>query len=504
MRVALIFNPFKYKVHEENLQIVQKYFGMFPPLSLAWVAAIAEGAGHKVTIIDARTLELTKEETLDRLMEFKPDILGFMMTTYMFPETLEWIRFFKKQLKLPVLIGGYNLRVYPIESLSHSEIDFGCIKHAINTVPQLLRELETSRNFKEVIGLAYKENGKIFVNSPDKEPIDFNSFPFPARHLLPNELYAEFPTQRTNFSVMVTSLGCPYACSFCEAGKTHYSSRIPELVVEEMQECYTKYKIREIDIFDYEFTAIRKRVEEICDRMIEKRLDIEWACRSRVDTVDERLLDKMKQAGCCRIYFGIESGCQELLDRVNKGITLEQIRKTIYLTKSKGIQALGFFLVGAPGETRDTFKQTLRFAKELDLDYVQFSKCLAKPLTSLWKEMVEETGKDYWRNWILGKETDHELPRSWTKLSNNEVNRLAKWAYIKYHTRPARLLKSVLQVRSLKELKRKFFAFLDMLIKQKNNSMENPDFKAYNEFSKIRKKRTILALVKEISLKDSG
>jgi radical SAM superfamily enzyme YgiQ (UPF0313 family) len=238
--------------------------------------------------------------------------------------------------------------------------------------------------------------------------------------------------------------------------------------------------------------------------MITKRLDIEWACRSRVDTVDERLLDKMKQAGCSRIYFGIESGCQELLDRVNKGITLEQIRKTIYLTKSKGIQALGFFLVGTPGETRDTFKQTLRFAKELDLDYVQFSKCLAKPLTPLWKQMVEETGKDYWRNWILGKETDHELPRPWTKLSNNEVNRLAKWAYIKYHTQPTRLLKSVLQVRSLKELKRKFFAFLDMLIKQKNNSMENPDFKAYNEFSKIRKKRTVLALVKEISLKDSG
>ena len=481
MRFALIFNPFKYKVHEENLKIVQKYFGLFPPLSLAWVAAIAERAGHKVTIIDARSLNLTKEEVLDRLKEFKPDILGFMMTTYMFPETLEWIGFFKENLKIPVLIGGYNLRVYPVESLSHLEIDFGCLKQAINTVPQLLNELETGRrNFKDIVGLIYKENGQIRVNPPDPETIDFNAFPFPARHLLPNRLYAEFPSQRKNFTVMVTSLGCPFSCNFCEAGRTPYSPRSPQLVVDEMEECYTKYKIREIDIFDYDFTIIRQRVEQICDEIIKRELDIEWACRSRIDEIDEKLLHTMKQAGCQRIYFGIESGCQEILNKMNKGIRLEQIRETIYLTRSKGIQTLGFFLIGAPGETKDTFKQTFKFAKKLDLDYVQFSKCLAKPLTPLWKQMIKETGKDYWRDWILGKEMDHELPKPWTELSNDEINYLAKWAYIKYYVRPIRLMKSVVQVRSLREFKRKFFAFLDMLFKQESKALEDKNFKAYS------------------------
>ena len=207
MRLALVFNPFRYKVHEENLRIVQKYFGMFPPLSLAWVAAIARDAGHEVTIVDARTLRLTKEEVRERLKEFKPDIMGFMMTTYMFVDTMEWIRYLKKELQVPVVVGGYNLRVYPRESISHPEIDYGVVEQALETLPQLLSALEGRRKLEDVVGLVYKDNGRIMLNAP--RPVSFEKFPFPARDLLPNDLYAEFPTERKNFTVMVTSLGCP-------------------------------------------------------------------------------------------------------------------------------------------------------------------------------------------------------------------------------------------------------------------------------------------------------
>ncbi|GAG13771.1 unnamed protein product, partial [marine sediment metagenome] len=182
--------------------IVQRYFGLFPPLSLAWVAAIAEKAGHKVIIVDARTLRLSKEEVFARLKEFQPDIMGFMMTTYMFRETLEWIGYLKKRLKIPVVVGGYNLRVYPRESLCHQEIDFGVVEHAYYTIPLLFKELERGRNFAEVPGLIYKENGQIKV-TPHPQRINFDDFPTPARHLLPNDLYAEFPTERKNFTVMV-------------------------------------------------------------------------------------------------------------------------------------------------------------------------------------------------------------------------------------------------------------------------------------------------------------
>ena len=350
MRLALIFNPFGYKLHEENLRIVQRYFGLFPPLSLTWVAAIAERAGHDVTIIDARTLQLSPEEVLERLQQWKPDVIGFMMTTYMFRETLDWIRYLRGGLPgARVMVGGYNLRVYPTESVTPPEIDFGCVNSAYYTVPRLLEELDGGCHFDDVPGLVYKRNGEVVVtDSPPDE--NFDDYPNPARHLLPNELYAEFPTERKNFTVMVTSKGCPMKCMFCEAGRTKYNPRSVETVINEIQECYDKYGVREIDIFDYEFLIDRKRAKEICQEIQRRKLDILWACRARIDSVDEELLKEMAASGCGRVYFGIESGDQDMLDRINKGITLEQVRETIRATKKHGIRALGFFLVGSPGK----------------------------------------------------------------------------------------------------------------------------------------------------------
>lgn len=479
MRFALIFNPFSYKVHEENLKIVQKYFGLFPPLSLAWVAAIAKQAGHEVTIIDARTLQLSKQEAFEILKKFNPDIMGFMMTTYMYRETLSWIEYMKERLDIPVVVGGYNLRVYPEESVAPAAIDFGVKEHAYYTIPALLKELEGDKNFESVPGLVYKENGVTKIN-PHPQKIEFDKFPNPARYLLPNELYAEFPTERRNFTVMVTSLGCPHKCHFCEAGGTPYSPRKPEIVVDEIEECYEKYGIREIDVFDYDFTIDRKRLIKICREIRKRDLNIIWACRSRIDTVDDELLDEMKMAGCHRIYYGIESGSQEILDKLNKKITLKQIRQTIKATKKRGIMALGFFLVGVPGETRETFKKTLKFSKKLNLDYVQYSKCLAKPLTPLWKEMIEKTGHDYWKEWILGIEEDRAVARPWTELTNEEIDEIARKAYISFHYRISFIIKAVIKVRSLSEFKRKLFGFFDMGFGQEKTSKKDDKFTAYH------------------------
>ncbi len=481
MKVALIFNPFSYKLHEENLRIVQRYFGLFPPLSLAWVAAIAERAGHEVTIVDARTLQLTPDEVIKRLQQWKPDVLGFMMTTYMYRETLDWIRYLRGGLpKAKVMVGGYNLRVYPEESVMPEEIDFGCLNSAYHTVPRLLEELEGGQHFDDVPGLIFKRNGTVVQTAPGPEP-DFDDYPNPARHLLPNELYAEFPTERKNFTVMVTSKGCPRACTFCEAGQTKYNPRSISTVIAEIQECYDKHGVREIDIFDYEFLINRKRAMGICKEIQNHNLDILWACRARIDSVDDELLKEMAASGCGRIYYGIEAGDQEMLDRVNKGITLEQVRESIKLTKKHGIRPLGFFLVGSPGETRETINKSVKFAKSLDLDYVQFSKTTAKPLTSMWHDMVKETGYDYWREYILGNTEERPLPRPWTELTNDEIDELAKRCYLKFHVRFWFLVKHTLKVRSWSEFKRKFLAFLDMVFRQEKTSKADHAFKCYGE-----------------------
>ncbi|MBN1669878.1 MAG: B12-binding domain-containing radical SAM protein [Kiritimatiellae bacterium] len=481
MKVSFVFNPFSYKLHEENLRIVQRYFGLFPPLSQAWVAAIAEKHGHDAEIIDARTLRLTPEQVVAHLKERKPDVVGAMMTTYMFRETLGWLEYIKENLpKVKIVVGGYNLRVYPKESVTPAAIDFGCFNSAYHMFPALLDALENNGNLDDVPGLIYKKGGEIIQTDYGEDP-DFNLYPNPARHLLPNELYAEFPTERKNFTVMVTSKGCPRGCLFCEAGRTRYNPRRVETVINEMQECYDKYGVREIDIFDYEFLIDRKRAEGILDEMIKRKLDLIWACRARIDSVDEALLKKMKESGCSRVYFGIESGLQEMLDRVHKGITLEQVRETIRLVRKHGIRALGFFMTGLPGETRETLRQTVKFAMSLDLDYVQFSKTTAKPLTSLWKKLVDDTGYDYWKEYILGNAEEAALPRPWTELTNDEIDELTRRAYVRYHSRPFFLLRHVLKLRSFDEFKRKFMAWLEMKFRQELVSKKDEHFVAYGE-----------------------
>jgi radical SAM superfamily enzyme YgiQ (UPF0313 family) len=488
LRLALVFNPFAYKLHEENLRVVQRFFGLFPPLSLCWVAGIAERAGHEVTLIDARTLKLTPPQVVAQLRRFRPDLIGFMMTTYMFRETLTWARFIKNELKTPIIFGGYNLRVYPKESLMNDVADFGCVNSALLTVPRLLAELSDGRRFESVPGLVFKRDGEIVQTASPETEERFADYPMPWRRGLPHELYEEFPTERKNFTVMVTSKGCPRTCTFCEAGGTLYNPRTPEQVVDEMELCRREYGIREIDIFDYEFSINRKRTVAICDEIVRRKLDILWACRARIDSVDEEVLRKMRAAGCGRIYYGIESGVQTILDVVNKGITLEQIRATIHETKAQGIRPLGFFLVGSPGETKETFDQTMRFAKGLKLDYIQFSKLTAKPLTSMWRELVKQTGHDYWKEYILGQTEEQALPRPWVNFSNDQIDHLTKWAYIRFHARPGFLLRHTLKVRSWGEFKRKVRGFFEMLFKQEEHGEDwfkkNEPFEAYNPYLK--------------------
>ncbi len=485
MRLALVFNPFSYKLHEENLRVVQRFFGLFPPLSLAWVAGIANRAGHEVTIVDARTLQLKKADVVDRLRAFKPDIVGFLMTTYMFRETLEWAEYIKKELKVPILFGGYNLRVYPKESLLNDVADFGCVNSALHTVPRLFEELEGARRLDYVPGLVYKNDRGGIIQTPSLDVEEkFTDYPMPWRESLPNDLYEEFPTERKNFTVMVTSKGCPHQCTFCEAGQTSYNPRTVQQIVDEMEHCYKEYNIREIDIFDYEFPLHRKRTLGVCAEIKRRGLDILWACRSRIDSVDEDVLREMASAGCGRIYYGIESGFQDTLDEMHKGITIAQIRDTIRMTKEFGIRPLGFFLTAVPGETKRTFGETLKFAKSLDLDYVQFSKLTAKPLTGLWRDLVKNGGYDYWKEYILGNAAEAALPRPWTELTNEEIDKLTKRAYVRYHARPGFLFRHILKVRSFEEFKRKFLGFFEMVFAQENRSekwlKKHREFKAYN------------------------
>lgn len=455
MKIAFVFAPFDHKRFEEDIDVVSREFTQPPPLGLAYAAAIAEQHGHQVIIIDANVKpRLTKEEVTNKIVDFGAQMVGFLLTAYMFYQTLEWIKFIKQHTRLPVLVGNVLLDLYPREVMTYAEIDYGIIGPATKNLPMLLYNLEKRRTLDNIEGLAFKQNGKVCINFPSSLEEDFENLPFPARHLLPNEKYYTVISKRKNFTIMITSKGCPSRCGFCYVKNIPYSYQSVEKTVDEIEECYRKHNIREIEFFDPLFTLNKQRVINISQQIRKRNLDVIWACRSRVDTVDGELLDEMKAGGCHRIYYGIESSCQEILNVVSKGITLDRIRSTVDLTKSKGILVLGFFLIGAPGDTIETVSSTINFALSLNLDYAQFHKTIAKPGTILYEQVKQATGRDYWREYILGEAQEERIPSPWTSLTEEDIEKLTIKAYRKFYFKPSRLTKIILGINSFHELAR--------------------------------------------------
>ena len=466
MKIALIHCPIMHKVFSENLKVVDEEFCLAPPISLAYVAAILEKSEHEVILIDAHALRLTKESTLSRLFKFKPEVLGFRMDTYQFHETLEWIKYFKANMDILVIAGGKNLLLYPKETLAHREIDYGVIGEAVNVLPRLLSALKGNDDIDNIEGIVYRNDEGVRINPVSIKSLDFNSYPFPSRHLLPNDKYYSFISQKKNFTVMVTTKGCPFKCSFCAIKSLPYLERTPQNVVDEIEECCNKFMVKEIDFFDAVFTFNRKRTLEICRKIKERSLNFEWSCRTRVDLVDKELLVAMASSGCRQIYYGIESGNEGVLKSINKKISFEQVKYIVSETKKLGIRTLGFFMIGNPKETRANLKETIDFMTGLDLDFVQICKTIAKPGTDLDGLLIEKTGKDFWREFVAANssEINCSFPAPWLEFSQKEQEDYVKLAYLNFYFRPSHIVKIALKIRSLSELMRYIRVSLRMLL----------------------------------------
>lgn len=466
MKIGLIFPPYSHRKFEENLPTVSEEFGVYPPLGLAYAASILENAGHEVILVDARALKLSKEDTLKRIREFSPDMLGFMLTTYMFRLTLDWIKFFKQKTGLPIIVGNINLTLYPKETMSHKEIDYGIIGSALNPLPLLIKAIENNTGLKKIKGIAYKVKNKIVIQPPSNLKEELNNLPYPARHLLPNHLYYQFISKRKNFTIMITTMGCPGQCSFCYLKKIPYQERSLKSIIGEILECYNKYKVREIDFFDPSMTNNKKRLKKLCEMILKQDLDLHWSCRARVDQVDEELLSLMAKAGCKRIYYGIESGCQEVLNKNKKGITLKQIEDAIRLTKRNNIQALGFFMTGQIGDTKQSILESINFAKKIGLDYIQACRTISKPKTDLDYLMQQNTHYDYWKNYVLGTVEEKRIPTPWTNLTEEEKFKLTRKMYKEFYFRPIYIIRNISKIKSKHELTRYIRTAFDIFKKR--------------------------------------
>lgn len=464
MKVALIYPQFYPEEHWSTIEAQERNLGLFPPLSLAYVASILEKYGHQVIIIDAVALKLSLPQVIEEIKQFNPDILGFTITTYLFHQTLSWVRRIKEEIDLPVIVGGVHVGIYPRETMFHREIDFAVIGDAELSLPQFMEALKKQNGFEKINGLCFRRNSDIVINDKTSKVNNLNDIPFPARHLLKNDEYYSIVSRNKNFTVMITSRGCPFKCIFCDQGQRKPLLRSASNVINEIEECYHKFNIREIDFFDPSFTIDKQRVIEICKQIRNRNLDVIWSLRTRIDTVDEELLEEMSESGCIRIMYGIESAVPSILKTLNKQVNIPRIKEIIRLTHKKGIEAFGFFIIGSPGETPQTIKETIRFAKESDLNHVQFTRLTAFPGTELYNRYLDKYKFDYWRQYVLDPSIKKTLPLVDTEISIQEANQFVRIAYLSFYLRPIRIIRIILKIRSFRQFRRSMIALFDMLL----------------------------------------
>lgn len=470
----LLINP--------NLSLSERY-GMLArvgpttePLGLAYLAAAVRKAGHEVKIIDAAASHCKPPDLVRELKKENYDIIGITLMTPMYLCAMEVVRSIKKvDKKIKIIVGGPHVTVTPEETLRNNrDIDYAVLGEGEYTVVELIDAIKSSKeNLSEIRGIAFfdKRENKVVITAPRPFEPHIDRLPLPARALLPMKLYTPTPTyyQKLPAYLVLTTRGCPFRCLYCSKifGNTiRYHS--VERVIEEINILIKEYAAKEIIFRDDSFTTNKKYVVKLCKEMIKQGINkkIQWMCVTRVDLVDEELLRIMKKAGCWSIHFGAESGSQRLLDIARKGITIDQIRTAFSLTRRLGIKTKAFFMLGLPTETREESLQTIKFAKELDPDGVQFTITVPYPGTKLF-ELAQKSGhikslrwEDYqsWGGW-----TNKDLVYVTEGRTQEELKELQKLALREFYLRPKIILRSILGIRSWHILKSYLYGGLALI-----------------------------------------
>ena len=390
--VLLVYPFFKFKRDRSVFR--------FPPLGIAYIAAALRQAGHSVTLLDCTFLQ--REEALNRAEAAHADVVGLYCMVTMLDDCLLFARRLRSQASL--LIAGGPLPTCNPE-LFLEDFDVVVRGEAEATMVELLEAIRDGDDLSNVAGIIYKERR---TEGPSWRPIqtgerpfikELDRLPFPARELLPNDQYIRYGRKKYGYSIttVMSTRGCPYRCEFCSnvVFGGSYRERSPSGVVDEI-EAALALGYERISFADDVFTMKKARVIAICDEILARGLHFHWECLGRVDSIDLATALKMKQAGCTRIYFGIESADEDILRLMDKKITPAQARQAVDASHKAGLEVGAFFIVFYPGESKATVLKTLRFASALPLDYLGLSLPYPLPGTRL-HERVKDRIFRSWR-----------------------------------------------------------------------------------------------------------
>lgn len=407
----------------------------FPPLGIQTLAPVVREHGHEVRMFDTCHPRMKEEHITSAVKEERPDVLALsFISTTTYPAAKSMASKLKAAApEIPVIFGG------PFASMNADRILNDCphvdcigVGEGEELLPDYLDHLDDP---SAVAGLVHRSGGEIVRNEGRPLIQDLDRFPYPDRTSLPIDYIESLPLDvpavfsLDRFCTMQTSRGCPFSCIYCEIpsiSQGRWRSRSPEHVLGEMQQL-NDMGYRSIYLTDDHFLLKRKRIQAICEGIIERGLEFRWGCEGRVDSAAVDQLKIMNEANCQFLAFGVEAGTQKVLDRLNKNQTLEQVEYAIKEAKRNGIDMThGFFLIGSPDETEEEILESFRFAGRLKLDTFSFNRLCVYRGTPLWQEYVDrgiiDDDRD-WDKWFKCSDIDPTI------LPSEVVNQARKKGY---------------------------------------------------------------------------
>lgn len=406
----------------------------YPPLGLAYLAACLEQAHHEVRI---RDLSIEPFD-IGEIRRFRPHIIGVSANTPTADIAYKLVDDMRAELPdVLFVLGGPHPTAMPDEALEHADI-------VVRGEGELtLLEVADGHPLKGIDGISYRL-GTGRVHNPDREfCTDLDSFPFPARHLLKMDRYHYLGARKYPITNIITTRGCPYRCTYCNKNIAGYKFRARSVanIMAEIDYLVAELGIKEIHISDDTFTLDKQRVHELCAELKERNYDLAFYPHNgfRVDTVDYELLKDMKEAGFYAMVFGVESGNQQVLDSIQKGITLDQVRDAFRVAKQLQFETWGFFILGLRGETKETAMDTIRFAIELDPDVAKFQILVPYPGTPDYELLKGRMRVTSWSDYLFYNGSTFEPEH----MSVQELNSLFKTAYRRFYLRPRQIWRRV-------------------------------------------------------------
>ena len=438
---------------------LKDFVSIAPPIGLTSIAAVAIREGYDVTIIDGDAENLTREQIIDQIVEINPAIVGATIMTATMDVTKQFLTLLKtKTPDTVVIVGGPHVSALPEQTLIDIPVvDIAVVGEGDYTIIDILNALERNEVLQNIAGIAYRKNLEIIRTAPRAPIHDLSTLPVPAIYLLKKHLYRSYGWSKWPsgingpLGVIFTTRGCIGKCNFCAAqtvfgrGARNFSMN---QIIEQLEFLIHEWNIRILYIQDDTFTLNRKRVEELCDYIISKgynkRLGIQVS--SRVNTVHLPTMKKMREAGVRWVFFGIESGNQEILNRMDKNITLKNIHEAIEITKEAKLFIGGNYMIGSIGETRETAMDTINLACELDQDYASFATAIPLPGTELYKYCQENNVTlPTWNE--FGNINTPPIPIN-KNLTTSDLIELRDLAVNRFFKRPSYILKLLVRMKT--------------------------------------------------------